>query len=432
MSSDHFVSEILGRPEITRWVSVLSLKSVDGHHPDAIESLRTTHHRLLHSLSHFYNCDLITKQIPQIQTAIDPSSVSPFSRRIYHQVRYIDRKIAKLNRRHHASVIKLFNSIIEYLTSCSPTDDGMYACVTDRDALFRYAASHPRCSLLRNYADFRMSMVGNFRTVLVSEEEIRQELIQVVEIIGQTMDPRTSFFPQTRLQPTFERLMMSEKLNFGENFDFVQAFVADDPAVFLQEFFRFTAACIANLGINRNPTEATFILLLIRFVFDRVYDRNPFFQGPAQNIIGCISKVTMRELSPPNEFLPPFEEDGFVHDFFKNDPLFSVAVNELNRSMFQTNGLDILDCVEKAIRQIERAAFQYNNGETIVFPFEVTFALFLGVLIGSEIRNWEQIANFVEAYTPSTGMCPAFEFSRAKVLASLVQLQQMADDPSNT
>jgi hypothetical protein len=117
-----------------------------------------------------------------------------------------------------------------------------------------------------------------------------------------------------------------------------------------------------------------------------------------------------------------------VVDFFRADPWFAQSIACLELAVFHTNAFDILDCVEKALTQIERSAFHYNQGETIVFPFEVTFGLFLGVVISSQIRNWERIAAFVDAYTPVSGLCPAFEFSRAKVVASLMQFRQMLKD----
>jgi hypothetical protein len=55
---------------------------------------------------------------------------------------------------------------------------------------------------------------------------------------------------------------------------------------------------------------------------------------------------------------------------------------------FYTNTFDILYCFEKSLTFIECAAFHYNKGETLVFPFEVTFWLFLGVVIASGIKNW--------------------------------------------
>jgi hypothetical protein len=113
---------------------------------------------------------------------------------------------------------------------------------------------------------------------------------------------------------------------------------------------------------------------------------------------------------------------------FRNDSWFKKAIECLEMVVFHTNGFDILACVEKTLVQIEKAAYHYNGGLTVVFPFEVTFGLFLGVVISSQIRHWGKIAGLVEAYTPAFGLCPSFEFSRAKVIASHVQMKQMLEE----
>jgi hypothetical protein len=296
----------------------------------------------------------------------------------------------------------------------------------NRDSLFRFARTHPRCALLRRYADFRLALVGSFRPILTTDEDIRYELIQIVEFCGQRVDARTSFYPHNRMQRIFEQFITSDKLPFAAELEsLVDSFPTVHSHRFLDRLFRFVVDCLVKLGINRKPNDAALVLLLIRYVFDRVYAINPFFGEPGPDVISGLSSVVMGQLSPPADFLPPFDENTKVVDFFRADPFFSQSIAALEMAVFQTNGFDVLDCVEKALTHIERAAFHYNDGATIVFPFEVTFAFFLGVLISSQIQNWEQIAHFVEAYTPTAGLCPAFEFARAKVIASLIQFREM-------
>jgi hypothetical protein len=208
----------------------------------------------------------------------------------------------------------------------------------------------------------------------------------------------------------------------------INSFPPVDSLLFLDELFALVVRCLQRLGINRKPNDAALVLLIIRFVFDSVYNLNTYFAEDGEDIIGQLRHLTLGYLSPPTDFMPPFETEGNVVDFFRSDPGFLRAINELYAVTFQTNPFDILACVEKTLTHIERAAFNYNNGQTLIFPFEVTFGLFLGVALGSQIRNWANIANFVEAFTPMSGLCPAFEFSRAKIVASLMQFHQMVED----
>jgi hypothetical protein len=427
MSTDHFVTRLVGRPAVTRWVRFLSVASSGSEQPgpDALEVLKSQHRDILGELSNFYNYDLVGKKVQYISTPINSSTAIGFARRIYHQIRFIDRKIFRLSQKHREAVIRLFDSILDYLAECPPTTNGMYASLP-KEELLEYALSPPKVWILRRYAEFRRGLVAAFRPLTLTEEELRQDLIQVIEVVGRGVDARTSFYRHTPLQNTFERFFLSEKFWFRKGFgELVQAFPADDPPEFLASVFAFVVQCLTELRMNSKPNDASLVLLVIRALFDRVYDKNPFFMEPEDDVVGRLADITLKELAPPAEFLPPFEDNTKVVDLFRGDPLFSESIACIEMVVFQTNGFDILDCVEKALTQIERAAFHYNKGATIVFPFEVTFALFLGVVLSSQIRNWGNIANFVEAYTPVSGLCPAFEFSRAKVVASLMQFRQM-------
>jgi hypothetical protein len=61
----------------------------------------------------------------------------------------------------------------------------------------------------------------------------------------------------------------------------------------------------------------------------------------------------------------------------------------------------------------------------------VTFRLFLGVVIASHIRDWDNIASLVEAYKPLSGLCHVFD-SDAKVVASLMQRGQLVRNAERT
>jgi hypothetical protein len=383
--TDSLSAELLDHPKLSRWVSVNSLLSSGGPPSSTLETIRSEHRALISSLRDFSDSELIGKPTQSAPPISSASGTTGFARRVYHQLLYIDHEIAQLNDHHRTEMIKLFDTIIQYLTRCTPTDNGIYATV-NRDSLFRFARAHPRSVLLRRYADFRIALVGSFRPILTTEEDIRYELIQVVEFCGQGVDARTSFYPHNRMQRVFEKFIMSDKLPFSaELTSLIESFPSVNSHRFLDRLFRLVVECLVKLGINRKPNDAALVLLLIRYVFDRVYDVNPFFREPGPDVIGDLSSVVMGQLSPPTDFLPPFDENMKVVEFFRADTFFSQSIAALEMAVFQTNGFDVLDCVEKALTHIERAAFHYNKGATIVFPFEVTFAFFLGVLISSQI-----------------------------------------------
>jgi hypothetical protein len=282
---------------------------------------------------------------------------------------------------------------------------------------------------LRAHHKFKTALIGNIIAVLATEDSLRRELSSTIGTIARTVDPKTAFYPIHPFQTNFERLFMSPLMSFGQMFtELIEVFPPQDSQEFLQNLFSLVVHCLDTLKINQKPNDAALVLLLVRFIFDRVYETNEYLRSDGNDIIGKMCNLTLKYLNPPAEFCPHFTPDMLVSDLFRNDEHFMKAISALEMCIFQTNPFDILDCIEKSLTHIEAAAFFFNKGQTFVFPFEVTFGLFLGVALSSQIRNFENIANFVEAYTPLSGLCPAFEFSRAKVVACLMQFKQILKD----
>ena len=119
-------------------------------------------------------------------------------------------------------------------------------------------------------------------------------------------------------------------------------------------------------------------------------------------------------------------------DVFRDDPLFGKAVNKFEEIIFYTNPFDIIASIMQTISLIEMAASGYDKDKTLVFPFEVTFGLFLAVVLSScAFYNITELARFVDLYTPQSGMCPSFDYARAKILACATELLQMEQDLAN-
>jgi hypothetical protein len=429
VTSDHFVTQLVSRSEIIPYVSVVSGLSSDSEHPQGttLEMLVENHRQVIGELSNFHHFEL-NKSIPEVPVP-NLSELYGFPRRVYHLMKYLSYKITKILKRRRDSDRELVTSIIEYLMLCQPTSDAMYASVS-KEQLFADLHGPPKavsqlCALL----DFKTQLVGNIPVVLTTEESLHQELAMTIELVGLVVDPKTSYCKVDRLQTHFERLVMSERLPFAAKIrELVAVFPPEDSLQFLDELFGMVIQALNKLGINKKPNDAALVLLMLRFVFDLVYEKNPYFLDCTEDVVGQLGELTLGYLSPPTGFLPPYDPAAKVLDFFRSDPLFSKAIEPLHYIAFYTNTFDILACVEQSLTFIERAAFHYNKGETLVFPFEVTFGLFLGIVIASGIKNWANVANFIDAFTPLSGLCPAFEFSKAKIVASLMQFRQMIQE----
>ena len=423
VTSTTFVQELLTRQSIVPYVNVVIGSN------QTLQELRDQHVALLGEVTNDYNLRILAKTIKLEQNTPDLSSLHGLHKRAYHLMRYIEAKIFKLLKKNREELINLFSSLIDYLEKCPPTEDKMFVVVNREKLEARIAQEPVKVTSLRAHFRFKKALVGNIAAALKDEEMVRQALRQNIENVALSVDEKTSFFPLHPLQTDFERLFMSKMLPFGDMFsELVADFPPVDSQLFLQNLFGLVVECLNSLGINHRPNDAALVLLLVRFIFDRLYATNEYYKSDGDDIIGELKDVTLGYLKPQQEFCPPYEDSMTVREFFRNDPKFSKAIRTLEAVVFQTNPFDILDCVEKSLTQIEAAASFYNGGQTYVFPFEVTFGLFLGVVMSCQIRNWVNISNFVEAYTPLSGLCPSFEFSRTKVVACLMQFQRMVEE----
>ncbi|OHT11119.1 hypothetical protein TRFO_04079 [Tritrichomonas foetus] len=381
---------------------------------------------IVSQLTSFYNYTLLKSTKPDFHT-LDCSYQANIHRMMYHKIRFIENKIYRLRTKHREKMIDFANYVIEFLSKWPPTEDNMIISVKI-DKLQEYLQQDPpKVELLKSKYNFYMSLLKPVLESLKTKEQALEELKGVIETISQKIDPRTSFFPTHKLQLKFERLFMSPLLPFKDQLEeLLMIFPPPDPQMFLKMLFSLVPPVLNEIGINKKPFDSTLVLLLVRLSFDKVYEQNEFLRNDGTDLLHELSDITFGSLRPPPEFSPKVENDEVkIIDVFRNDEHFKKAVQLLENVIFFTNPFDILDCIDLSLLVIEEAATVYNNYQTMVFPFEVTFELFMAVTIASQIRNWENLSVFVENYTPMTGLCPSFEFSKAKIVASVMQFQTM-------
>ena len=389
--------------------------------------------KVLGELTTFYNFTLIK----QIKNELSPPNCEyqiALHRLIFHKLKFISSKILSIRRKHRENMIKFADSIINFLTKWPPTDDNMVISVKI-EKLKNYLVEDPPKvkALLAKYNNY-LSVIKPVLNAMQSKEDVVDELRMLIENVGLSVDERTSFCGHHKLQHKFERLFLSPQLSYKEKVDELMAYIeTDNPQIFLQSFFQLVSSVLTDLGILRKPLDSALVLLLMRLVFDNAYESNKFLKTDGENILEELKEITFDQLNPPREFCPPVENGSEkIIDIFKDDQYFKGSVDLLQLVVFCNNPLDILDCIDRSLFVLEKAATIYDEKRTLVFPFEVTFSLFMAVAISSQVSNWIKLSQFVENYTPMNGLCPSFEFSKAKIIASAMQFKSMINDSNGT
>jgi hypothetical protein len=198
-----------------------------------------------------------------------------------------------------------------------------------------------------------------------------------------------------------------------------------EPRIFLGLLFDLISAMARVLGLGSSQLRAL-NLIVYRVVFDTVLAAKDIF-AEAPDILAALQHTKIAALGLPNEFCPPNMDPARTpRDVFRTDPRFAAAVRELECICFHTNPLDILNCVSTAIQLIKGAATQYSGGNVLFFPFEVSFGLFVTLLLASDIPELDAIATLIQNYTPKARLCGALEYAKSNIVAAAVYCRKLS------
>jgi hypothetical protein len=112
----------------------------------------------------------------------------------------------------------------------------------------------------------------------------------------------------------------------------------------------------------------------------------------------------------------------------RGNPFFEECGAHFVNATFHTNPFDALHEIGQAITCIEQHGSRVGEFRGGILPYEVTFGLFLGAVLGCGPPNFEELAQFVVDFAPVGGMCPAFEFAVATTRAAMLHCRAVAQE----
>ena len=394
------------------------------------EKVTEMHLEQLSSLTSFLNYTLIGKPLKRSRITPHISYTNGLTNIVYHVLLFIEDLEYEILKEQREKNISFVGKVIEFLEKHKP-DGGSVILYVDDAQLFTDIRQVPtKIKQLKKYYNKQMQKLTLLCPPPANEMTIKLELSGIIEAVTNTIDVNTSYFPVSYLQTSFERLINHEYLPFKQVIeDIVKSFNVVSPADFTDNIFNLCVQIIKTLNLNKRYSDSAVSFLLYRYIFDEVYPVNGYLNKSDANVnpFPKVSEITNEELQLPLGFCPPDLDVSLKpRDVFRKDPYFSEAVSKYEEIEFFCNPFDIIAVIMQSINLIEKAASQYDKDKTLVFPFEVTFGLFLAVVLSSSsFYNISSIAKFVDLYTPQAGMCPAFDYARAKILACAAELEEM-------
>jgi hypothetical protein len=161
------------------------------------------------------------------------------------------------------------------------------------------------------------------------------------------------------------------------------------------------------------------IVLAYRSLFARAYAMNPtfFFPGRTSYLGGLASQMEVNELAIPEEYLPPHEPDATVADVFCPLSCSRQSARHLEAAILHTNPFDMLCEISHLMEDVVNEAAAVNGRNMGMLPFEVTFGYLVGVVLTCAFPCFDEVAVFIDDFTPTTGLSAPFEFNMTTIQA---------------
>lgn len=328
---------------------------------------------------------------------------------------------------------EFLQGIIDFIISIPLTRNDIFIDINKEKLYHDLLIDGPKVKSLKTFWSHNSEIICKFGNALSTYNEIRNDLIMKIKLISMNMNDDTLYFPMHPLQAIIESLIMSDILPYRNGIlELIECFEVTSPSMFIDSLFAQAVEILKDLQFANQKNDMALVLSLYRYIFDHTYEKNIYINTELRHQRNCqkdvVSKlrtIKMEKLDLIQEYLPHFDENQPPLNLFQNDSYYSKAVEELEMVSFYNNPFDIIYAVANSISQIEMAATYYSGEKSTVFPFEVTFSLFMGVLLSSNIESWTDLVHFVVKYTPQTGLAPKFEYARANMEASLEQCEKL-------
>ena len=377
-------------------------------------------------VTNFFNYDFISHKMNQSTLIKGQPMNFGFAKMIEHQIFYIENLIHIIKVEKFKRSFKILKNVIAILSEKMPKKLGDEVLFLNESKLFSDIQKEPsECIALSYVCGILSQKITLLSPPISCTENAKLELISIITDLTKKIDQKTSYFPMSPLQTTFEKLIMSDVLPWsGRIQHLINSFEFESPDVFVDSLFDIVSDILNYLNIQNQFVDSGLTFLLYRFIFDEIYQKgltNKYFVQE-EKIVQRMRHIKNSDIQLPSQYCPSFDADEAPYFTFRNDEFFGKAVFAIECAHFFTNPLDIIATTVQAISFIEESASHYDTENTRMFPFEVTFTLFIAVVLSTSFCDLSGLAQFIDDYTPKSGLCPAFEFAKSTLLASLTYI----------
>ena len=326
----------------------------------------------------------------------------------FHEVAFCDHLILKDRRKRRETALELVKVLVDDLTSLVDENiEGLRVKVDEKELTRDMISESWRGKALINHEKHLFSKCSNS---FIEKEVLKTMASEMVVEVTEEKPVCTD----GKAQQVFVQAITSNCLeSCSEIRELISSFSVDVPKQFIRNLGKLSGVVANEIGCKEPPERKCIFLVLMRFCFNELYPVNKYFKVQGQDVIAELSDRTLKEFDPPAKYYPAEIDVNGTPRQLRDDIHYRAAICHLERISFQTNPIDILNDVHMTMRAIERAASIYGDAGESMFPFEVSFGLFLLVTLASDIPEYINIAKFVQDYTIESYVPQSAQFALA-------------------
>lgn len=398
---------------------------------DRTDDIKNSFMSDLSELTNYYNFIFSINQPSKKRADVHECALDGSGSLYYHKLRYLEELLFIEESEFHQKADVFLSDLIDTLSSITLSLNKTKIKINLQKIYEKCQDnSYKRQSLIAS-----IEIISNYLSVLPvdlsNRVSIKKEVFKVIRTITNDLDEKTCFVRSHPSEIYLLSLLLAKSLPYSTIIDnLLRVFDSTPTNIFATELF----SSITNIsndfkGISEKE-HSTIDIILFRYIFEQLYiiatDKFHF----TKNIDKCnkLLRITMKQLDIPAECCPKYEGDEKPIDAFPRVDELKEAIKYIQGMLFVISPFDILDCVQKAISCIEMAASKLSNYSIPVFAFEITFSLFIGAVLSSDVLDLSSLAKIPESYLPTHGLSSGMEYSRAKILAVSEELNHLADN----
>lgn len=289
---------------------------------------------------------------------------------------------------------------------------------------------------LQAYEKRLQTQISQF-TEPIWKKDFDSYFMDLINLGKQRLDQELSYFRELEEEVSFSKALFNPSSIYQNTIDDLlkSNLKITDTGEFISQILDFCDEMMPKVGLD-NDQQTSCILLLVRAVYNRFYERYGKMFSPDFN--HDYQKVEDLKSIPATLFTIPTELvqtpiTGTIGNFFGTDPFFHAPGQFLSQAIFQSNPIDALYCIHKCLIGIQKGALIHRLGGVdakiedvrALLCFDDLFSLFFGTLMASDIPDIYFVADFISRFAPKNSLSPAFEYATANIEALIEHVKRI-------